>query len=424
MVTKTDITARVAKHTAKAKTPVKVCMHVRGKARTDGRVMREATALSEAGFDISIVDVESEHSLPTEEYVCGIHVKHLIKPGWFIFPRFKAWVLVRALQKIVFSTLQLIRTPADIYHAHDLTALPACYMAAQVHRASLIFDAHELPMSALDGSIWYRFRKLFTYILTTILSQCAGVITVSPPIAQEIRSCYRALDVLLLRNVAAYQNIPKSDLLRQHLGLSPAVRIALYQGNLQTDRGLDRLIYAASFLEPDIVIVMMGKGSRTTQSQLEALIASEGVADRVKIIPAVPYADLLLWTASADVGLIIYSPDLSLNVRMCLPNKLFEYLMAGLPVLASRLDAVVDVLNSYQVGQVVSSLSPGEVGAAINAMVADRVALDRMHHNALKAVQRDLCWEEESQKLIQLYQDIIRQAEYSIESKDGIAPCL
>ncbi len=407
METKLDIAAQVTKDTATTNIPFKVCMHVRGVARTDGRVMREASALSEAGFDLSIIDVEGERSLPTEEHICGIKVKHIIRPDWFISPRFKPWILVRTLQKLIYSTLQLIRTPADIYHAHDLTALPACYIAAQFHRTALIFDAHELPLQALEGSLWYRFRKLFAYILAIIISRCAGVITVSPPIAQEIRSHYHPLDVSLIRNVPLYQTVSRSDRLRQYLGLGPDVRIALYQGNLQADRGLDRLIHAASFLEPDIVIVMMGKGIGATQSQLEALIVSEGVADRVKIIPAVPYAELLHWTASADVGLIIYSPDLSLNVRMCLPNKLFEYLMAGLPVLASPLDAVVDVLNTYDVGQIISSLTPTEIGTSINTVLADRVALDRMHNNALKAVQRELCWEEESRFLLQLYQDIV-----------------
>jgi glycosyltransferase involved in cell wall biosynthesis len=397
-----------ATHATTTKVPVKVCMHVRGVARTDGRVMREATALSEAGFTVSIVDVERERSVPIEEDISGIHVKHIVRPSWFISPRFRPWRLVRTVQKLLYSIVRMIRVPADIYHAHDLTALPACYVAAILYRAALIFDAHELPLYDLERSFWYRFKKPFTSILTLLISRCAGIITVSPPIAQEIRDNYHTLAVSLVRNVPTYQSVPKSDRLRQQFGLSPDVRIALYQGNVQADRALDKLVLAAPFLAPNSVIVMMGKGIGATQSQLEALIASEGVADRVKIIPPVPYADLLAWTASADIGLITYAPDQSLNVRMCLPNKLFEYLMAGLPVLASPLDAVVDVLNAYDVGQVVSSLAPAAIATAINTMLADRVALERMHHNALQAVQRDLCWEKESQNLIELYQNIIR----------------
>jgi len=151
----------------------------------------------------------------------------------------------------------------------------------------------------------------------------------------------------------------------------------------------------------------MGKGFGETVAELEALAVKEGVADRVKIIPPVPYAELLEWTASADIGLAVFSPDYSLSVRWCLPNKLFEYLMAGLPVLATSLDAVADLLKSYDVGQVVPSFTPVDIAAAINAMLADHAALDRMRRNALKAVRGDLCWEKERQRLIRLYRDIL-----------------
>ncbi|MDQ2886064.1 MAG: glycosyltransferase family 4 protein [Chloroflexota bacterium] len=370
--------------------------------------MREATALAEAGFTVSIVDVERERSLPDEETISGIHVKHIIRPDWFTSPRFTPWILIRTLQKIIVSTRQLLRTPAAVYHAHDLTALPACYIAAQLHRASLIFDAHELPLHELNGSLWYRFRKLFASILTLLISRCASVITVSPPIAREIRTRYHPPAVSLVRNIPAYQTVPQSDRLRQRLKLGKGARIVLYQGNIQPNRSLEMLVHAAPFLEPDTVIVLMGWASDVDREQLAALIERKGVGERVKILPPVPYKDLLHWTASADIGLVIFSPDYSLNIRWCLPNKLFEYLMAGLPVLASPLDAVADVLNAYAVGQVVSSLAPADIATAINSMLADRVVLERMHQNAQQAVQRDLCWEKERQNLLELYQNLIR----------------
>ncbi len=399
--------------TASEHSPTTVCMHVLGCARTDGRVMREATALVEAGFDVSIVDVEGELTLPLEEEIQGVSIKHIIMPNWFVPTRFKPWFLVKAAQMLVRRTIRLMQVPADIYHAHDETALLACYIAAQVRRKPLIFDAHEfplfqVPLSELStGQRW--FGRISAVLLAMILPRCAGVITVSSPIAQEIHNRYRVPEVTLVRNMPSYRVVPKSGRLRQYLGLSPNIRIVLYQGGLQLDRGLDKLIRATRFLERGIVIVMMGKGDRVTLSKLEFLIASEGVADRVKIIPPVPYEELLNWTSSADIGLIVYSPDYSLNVRWCLPNKLFEYLMAGLPVLSSQLDAVAEVIKTYDVGQVVSSLTPEDIGKAINTMLADTVGLSRMHHNALEEAHRDLCWEKEGQQLIHLYRNIIRR---------------
>jgi glycosyltransferase involved in cell wall biosynthesis len=392
-----------------APSPARVCMHVLGIARTDGRVMREATALAEAGFDVSIVDVEPEHTRPTEEDIQSVCLKHIVNPGWFIRTRFKLWFPVKFALMVIRGTVRLSQAHADIYHAHDMTALPACYIAARLRRKPFIFDAHDLPLTDPEHTRWRRLAALAERLLIAMLAHGARVITPSPFYAQEIRTRYHVPQVTLVRNVPVYRAVPKTDLLRQYLGLGPEVRIALYQGYLMPDRALDRLVRAALFLEPNIVIVMMGAGKGDTPSQLAALIAAEGVADRVKILPPVPYEELLDWTASADIGLTVLPPDYSVSIRLTLPNKLFEYLMAGLPVLSTQLDAIAEVIRTYDVGQIVSSVAPADIGAAINAMLDDHEALVRMRRNALEVAEREFCWEKESQELVRFYRTILIQ---------------
>jgi len=387
-------------------------MHVLGKARTDVRAMRAATTLVEAGYPVSIVDIEGESECTqSTENMNGVSVKHITVPDSFIATRFKKWVLVRAARMFIRSTLRLIQTPADMYHALDLPALPACFIAARLRRKPLIFEAYELPLSTLPLSELSITRRLLQALLAPLLAyivpRCAGVITVSPPIVQEMCKRYHLSNVVLIRNIPEYKNVQKSDRLRQCIGVSSQTRIALYQGNLQPDRGVDILIRAAAFLEENIVIVIMGKDMVGTRAQLEALITSEGAAERVKIIPPVPYEVLLDWTVSADIGLSVYGSDYSLNVQMMLPNKFFEYLMAGLPVLTSRVAAVVEIVNNYDVGQIIESIAPADIGAAINAMLADHDALHRMHLNALHAAQENFCWEKERFQLISLYHNIL-----------------
>jgi glycosyltransferase involved in cell wall biosynthesis len=384
-----------------------VCMHVRGSARTDARVMREATALFEAGYVVSIVDVEQQSERPDVEYIAGVQIKHLYLIASFSSLRFKLSSFLKIIYSRLYSAYYLLRMPADVYHAHDVSALPACYLAARLRRKPLIFDSHELPLCNLVGTPWVRLYPLLAGLLKILVPSCSAVITVSPPIVERMRQLYRARKLVLVRNLHRYEIVQKSDHLQQYLRLGPQVRIALYQGNLQPSSGLDLLVRAAAFLDPKIVIVMMGKGVGTTPSELASLIEQEGVSDRVKIIPPISYEKLLEWTASADIGLTTLPPTYSDSIRMCLPNKLFEYLMAGLPVLSSELEAVVNVLRAYDVGRVVSSLTPADVGAAINAILADRVALARMSRNAGDAVLRELNWEKESQELIRLYDDIL-----------------
>lgn len=387
--------------------PIKVCMHVLEKVRTDMRVMREATALVEAGCSVTILDVEGERSVPAEENMRGVCVQHMIRASWFVSARFKPWFLVKFMTMIIWGTFRLLRLPADVYHAQDQRALPACFLAALIRRKPLVFDAHELPLSDAGLRRWSRLHALAVRFLAHMLPRCAGIITVSAPIAQEICERYRVPEVSLVRNVPVYRAVAKSDRLQHYLGIGPDVRIALYQGGFQANRGLDTLIRAAAFLGQNDLIVLLGDGPQETLSQLEALIASEGVTDRIKILPAVPYEELLDWTASAHIGLNILPPDYSLSIRWCLPNKLFEYLMAGLPVLSSELDAVKEVIKTYNVGQVVSSLAPADVGAAITAMLADPVALAEMSSHALDAARQEFCWEKEKLRLLQFYQNIL-----------------
>ena len=391
----------------KASAPVRVCMHVMGAARNDGRVMRSATALVAQGYSVTIVDIESASVATKREVIRGVNMKHVVTPPWLNSRVFRVVPLIKAMHKVLLSALRLIQTPADIYHAHDTLALFNCYIAARVHRKPFIFDAHELPFSESASALIERLSGFFKFVLARIIARFAGIITVSAPIGHEICVNYGYPKVTLVRNIPPYREVQQGDYLRQCLNLGPEVRIALYQGGLMFNRGLDRLVRAAKFLAPNVVIVMMGPHVGSTRAELESLIASEGVAERVKILPPVPYDVLLEWTASADIGLIVYAPDFSLNVKMCLPNKLFEYLMAGLPVLASPLDAVAEIIDAYDVGRVVSSLGPEDIGAAINTMVMDQSACSRMRSNALQAAKRDLCWEKESRRLLNLYHDIL-----------------
>ena len=396
----------VAKKNATATVPIHVCMHVLGPARTDVRVMREATALAQAGYSVSVVDVEPKGKRPVEEELHDVCLKHVFVSDAFLTTRFARWAVIRAAQLLFRSTMRLLQTPADIYHAHDVSGLLPCFIVACIRRKQLVFDSHELPLQEM--SIQSRgILFLLSLILTAIVPFCAGVITVSSPIAKDISKRYRRSDVTLLRNVPKYQVVPKSDRLRQHLKLSPSTRVVLFQGALHANRSLNKLVHAAPFLLPDVVMVLMGPSEEVVQAELEAIIETEKTHDRVKVLPPVPYEELLQWTASADIGLLVMAQDTSLNVRWCLPNKLFEYLMAGLPVLASQLDAVAEILQTYELGCIVESLDAVDIAAAINAMLADPGALATMRKNALSAAQHEFLWEKESQKLIELYERIM-----------------
>lgn len=388
---------------------MRVCMLALVPIRRDIRLQRAARALSQAGFAVSVIDVEHDRTGACEEVPGDIHIKHILIPSRFSqyyssTANFIPWLLFKAV-RILLSTLEVLRTSADIYHASDITALPACYIAARMRRRPLIFESYELPL--VDPPITRRrlLCALSTRLLRGMMSHCSGIITTSPPMGRELQRRYGGRAPIIVRNIPDYQAPVASDRLRQYLGLGPETRISLYQGYLQPDRGLDVLVRAARFLALGIVIVMLGGGP--SQPEVEALIAQEGVGDRVKILPPAPHTELLEWTASADIGLAIYRASYSANVQVWMPNKLFEYLMAGLPVLASPIEAIVETVRTYEVGCIVDSIEPEEVGRAISAMLADQEALARMHQNTLAAAERELRWDVEQQQLITLYRNTL-----------------
>jgi glycosyltransferase involved in cell wall biosynthesis len=384
---------------------LRVCMHVLGLARTDERVLREATALAQAGLDVTIVDVERDRARPREEVFRGVRLKHVIAPSWYKGSRNKLWSLLRILTSMLRFAATVIRTDAHIYHAHDDLAFPACFFAATLRGKRLVLDAHELPLASPALTKLGPIASAAHGFIRLAVSRANGVITVSAPIAREISRRYAGPTPALVRNVPMYHPpIAASSELRDHLDLSPQTRVALYQGGLRANRALDVLVRAAPFLAPGNVMVFMGDGDQ--EKALRALIASLRVADRVLITPAVPYDTLLRWTASADLGMIVYRPTYSLNVRYCLPNKLFEYMMAGVPTLSSSLDAVAEIIATYDTGRVVYSLEPEAVAGAINALLGDEAARKRMRENGWRAAREEFRWDIEQRHLLHLYDQL------------------
>ena len=405
-VSETNVRVAVS-NSETTKRPIKVCMHVIGKGRSDVRVMRSSSTLMETGYTVSVVDIETDRNLTPKEEIDCISMQHIIVPNWYNARRFEPWFFIVAVKTFILSILRLIRVHADIYHACELTALPACYVVSRLLHKPLIFEIYDLqfpvPYTGID--FW---RLVGAHLYDILLPRCAGVIVTSPLHMREINKLYHSQEITLVRNIPKYRKVQKNDRLKQYLHLSPNTRIALFQGYITINRGLEALVDAAPFLMKDVVITIKGmtKGNGPDLDHLEALIAKKGVADRIKLVPFVPYEEMLDWVASADIGLVIYQPDFSLNVKTLLPNKLFEYLMAGLPVLTSNTEAVADIVKSYEVGQVLTSTEPEAIGTAINAMLADQTALYRMSQNAFEAVKNDLNWKKESLQLISLYEDI------------------
>jgi glycosyltransferase involved in cell wall biosynthesis len=263
-----------------------------------------------------------------------------------------------------------LATPAALYLASDLFLLPALAAAAARHRARLVFDSRELyaHLDSLIGKPWA--GAFWRAVERRYIGRADAVLTVNRSIAERLAAAHGIAPPVVLHNVPPRQAVERADRLRAALGIEPGTRILLYQGGLVRGRGLPALVEAARAL-PEAALVVIGGGDMS-----EALRAQARDQPNVHFLPFTPPGELLAYTASADLGVHLIE-DTCLNHRLALPNKIFEYLMAGLPVVASDLPEIRRVVAGFDVGLVVDPAHPAAIAAALRRALYDDEARAR-----------------------------------------------
>jgi glycosyltransferase involved in cell wall biosynthesis len=295
--------------------------------------------------------------------------------------------------------------PAVIYHAHDLNTLLVAFWASRRHGAGLVYDSHELFIET--STLPEVQKKVWKIVERLLIHRAHKVITVNGSIAEELSTRYNILLPMVVMNAPNLSSRPGfrrgKNLLRQRLELDKEVPIILYQGGYTPNRGLENLILAAHSIEKGI-IVFMGWGR--LEDTLRQLVISEKLDERVKFTDPVPPELLLKYTQCADLGVIPYQ-FVGLNNYYTTPNKLFEYMMAGLPVIGSDFPELRRIIIEYGLGQVFDPDDPKDIAKKISVILSDPANLKRYKQNGRKAANI-FNWENESKKLISAYSDIKR----------------
>ncbi len=365
-------------------------MVVFGDLRFDYRVFREAQCLRQAGHHISIVSSSFDPS-PLQGWD-GIDL-HLIpvdrsRSLRILYPDF--WRQAQSL---------LLAARADVYHAHDLDALWPAAKAAGRRDVPLVYDSHELwteQSSLVDRPL---VRHFWAILERRLIRRVHRTITVGTSIAKVLQERYGLEQVTVVRNLPLYRPPVPSDRIRTELGLSTQRPVVLYQGGFLTDNGLAEQIEAIGGLDGDLAFVLVGDGPRETA--LKAQVRNCGLEGRVYFIPRVPFAELHSYTCSADLGLCLIKGT-GRSFYYSLPNKLFEYLMAGLPVLASDFPDMRAVVEETGSGMVANPEDLEEIRRKIRTFFADPNRPQAYRQAALAAAQR-YNWEQEAPRLLALY---------------------
>jgi glycosyltransferase involved in cell wall biosynthesis len=289
-----------------------------------------------------------------------------------------------------------------IFVANDLPTLPVAAKLANQHNSKLIYDSHELYS---EQEFPLREKLRWSKIESKYIKKCDAIITVNNSIAKELESRYDLSDVNVIYNAEKTLNI---QIKRQHyfhnkFELPSDKKVLLMQGGLSKGRNLEKLIDSMlNVTNKSIVLVILGNGDLL--DTLKAKVVANRLFDRVFFHHAVVQSELLTLTMSADAGVIPYQAT-CLNNYYCTPNKLFEFIAAGLPILSSDLPEIKRIIETHKIGLVGDMSTSDNIAKLIDSFFSETISLNLWKASVLAARNR-ICWEEEEKKLLEIYSSI------------------
>ncbi len=297
--------------------------------------------------------------------------------------------------------------PADLWHGMWAGSLPALERLRRRHGGRTVYDSRDIYLHArLFDRMAAPWRRIYRSIERRWARSADAVITVNDAYAEVLTELLDIPRPLVVMNCPErwVPPDPGPDLIRERLGLARATPVVLYQGNLMTERGIEQAMDAILDV-PDAVLVLMGYGG--SRDEYAATAARPPYAGRVQLIEPVPPDELLPWTASADVLVMAIQPT-TLNHRLTTPQKLFEALAAGVPVVASDLPGMAGIVTTTGCGVLCDPTSPAAIAGAIRSILA-RSSAERagLRTRSLAAAHDTYNWESQLVVLRGLYTGLV-----------------
>jgi glycosyltransferase involved in cell wall biosynthesis len=289
--------------------------------------------------------------------------------------------------------------PVQIIHCHDLWVLPSASFAALLKNCSLVYDAHEY-YGGLNIFNNRPVRKNIWMILEWIsIPLVDALVTVSEPLGEFYRKRYPKLHrVEIIKNVPKYEKLERSEKFRS----SVFTHTIIFHGHFKPGRGLEKLVKAMVNL-PGVRLILVGGGE--LKNTLHALV-NDLQLKNIEFVDYINQNQLISHAAKADMGIVMFEPT-SQNYSYALPNKFFEYIMAGLPVLTSNIETLKYYIDKYELGRTVDPGNVKEISNIINIMLSDNSNLQKWKSNCLQ-LARECNWENESKILENLYNEIYK----------------
>ena len=361
----------------------------------DNRVLKESRTLQLKGFNVTLLATHFKRELPKEEVIEGFKVRRINVGRIKLLPLnlILFWIRVVFLYK-----------KEDIIHANDLYALPpAVFIKKFINkRIKIVYDCHE---HETEGRIYHDkpYMKPFAkFFEKKLINSADKVITVSESIAKDYEDIYGIEKPELVLNcpVLSKVNGKRYNLFREQFDIPKDKIIFLLQGGYMPGRGYQRLIEVFKTLEKtneDLVLVFLiyGEGTEKLKDMIEG-------CKNIYWHEKVPVLEYMKYVNSADWGILLLE-NLCKSYDYSLPNKLFDYVGGGLPVVVSNLKELSNFVEKNKVGYVVDASSPKNVIEVLSNI--DKESKSKFIKD-LSITAKKYSWEEQEKVLLKIYKSL------------------
>ena len=349
---------------------------------TDQRVHKVCTTLSEINYDVVLIGRKLSNSLAINRNYKTVRMKLLFNKGFLFYAEFN----IRLFCKLFFIK-------KDILLSNDLDTLLPNFLISKIFNKKLVYDSHELFTEIPELIDRPQVQKVWLIIEKHIFPKLKNVYTVNASIASIYKKKYN-VDVKIIRNIAPVLQDKSLDnnLINQVKG---GKKMLILQGSgINIDRGAEEAVMMMQFLE-NMVLYIIGSGD--VFDKLKELVQTFHLEEKVFLKDKMPYEELMEYTKIADLGLSL-DKGTNLNYEYSLPNKVFDYIQAEIPLMVSNRKEIANLVLENNIGIVVKNLDPKSLAGEVKRVLFDQDLLLLWREN-LKKAQMKYNWEKESLKL-------------------------
>jgi len=380
---------RQTEATQLAKKKKSVTISFLGNANFDTRVTNLTNSLISDGFEVKVISFD--WTTPNFKTVLGnVSIFKLIKTKNS---------LLYYLKFISILFKELSKSKSSIYIAEDIFTLPLVTFFAKLRKAKLYYNSREfyaflavLRNRPVVQSIISNLEKFF-------IKKTDKVLVTGDGDAEFLQGFYNINNTVVIRNLPLKQKASYKKDFRKMLGIPETSTIMLYQGVILEGRGFEPLLNAMQKINNCNLIVL---GTGIFQEKYEKIANDLGINNRVHFLGNIEQSELINYTAAADIGIALIE-NISKSYYYALPNKLFEYIMAALPVLISDLPQMKKIVLDYEVGEIVNLDNPEEIKTKLEQLINDKNKLSNYKQKTISASE-ELNWQREYQKIKHIFE--------------------